>query len=345
MKLGIIGTGKIVNEALFAMEDIADIEINAIYARPHSREKGVSLAEKYSIKEIYTEYDELLDKADIDTVYIGLVNSAHYEYAIRAVESGINVILEKPFTSTLKEARDLIDAAREHGVYVLEAITILYGPVYNWVSQKLSYLSKLKIVQSNYSQYSSRYDKYLAGEIEPAFDPELSGGALYDINLYNIYMAVGLLGEPVKAAYYPNLGYNGIDTSGIEILQYDGYTATLTGAKDSDSPSHTIIQGEKGYIKVLGKPNVPEGAVIEYADPEHPEGVPSISGGRDRVMIREEFTAPELKHRMTPEFETFADIIDNRNEKAATECMENSLRVMNILESSRKGAGIKFGVD
>ena len=77
---------------------------------------------------------------------------------------------------------------------------------------------------------------------------ELSGGALYDINLYNIYTAVALYGAPVKAVYYPNLGFNGVDTSGVEILQYDGFTATLTGAKDADSPCHTILQGEKGWI-------------------------------------------------------------------------------------------------
>ena len=59
MKLGIIGTGKIVHEALFAMEEIKEIERTAIFARPKSREKGEKLAEQYGIGKVYTDYAEL----------------------------------------------------------------------------------------------------------------------------------------------------------------------------------------------------------------------------------------------------------------------------------------------
>ena len=75
MKLGIIGTGKIIHDALYAMKPLEQIEKNAIFARPHSRDKAEALAGRYGIREVYTDYDELLDRADVDTVYIGLVNS------------------------------------------------------------------------------------------------------------------------------------------------------------------------------------------------------------------------------------------------------------------------------
>ena len=107
MKLGIIGTGKIIVDALYAMEPLSEISRNAIFARPHSRDKGEELAKQYSIAEVYTDYDELLDKADIDTVYIGLINSVHYEYAKRALDKNKNVILEKPFAGTYDEAKEL----------------------------------------------------------------------------------------------------------------------------------------------------------------------------------------------------------------------------------------------
>ena len=74
MKLGIIGTGKIVHEALFAMEEITEIERTAIFARPKSREKGEKLAEQYGIGKVYTDYAELLSDSGVDCVYIGLVN-------------------------------------------------------------------------------------------------------------------------------------------------------------------------------------------------------------------------------------------------------------------------------
>ena len=345
MKLGIIGTGKIVHEALYAMEPVDNIEIKAIFARPHSKEKGEKLAEQYRIPEVYTDYADLLAHADVDTVYIGLVNSAHYGYSKQALEAGKNVILEKPFTSTVAEAEDLAARAEKHGLFLLEAITILHGPVYQKVLQMLPRLGRIKMLQSNYSQYSSRYTRYLEGEVAPAFDPELSGGALYDINLYNVYFAVATLGVPEDCAYFPNRGFNGIDTSGVEVLTYPEFTATLAGAKDSDSPSHTIFQGELGWMKVLGKPNMTEGIDLEYFDEAHPEGIPSASGGMERAVIREHFDAPALHHRMTPEFTDFARIIDDKDDQAAAVCLKNSLAVMRVLEKSRKGAGIRFGVD
>ena len=80
MKLGIIGTGKIVNDSLEAIKQICSIELIAIFAREKSFDKAKTIAEKYSILKIYTNYDLLLNDKDIDTVYICLINNLHYEY-------------------------------------------------------------------------------------------------------------------------------------------------------------------------------------------------------------------------------------------------------------------------
>lgn len=345
MKLGIIGTGKIVHEALFALEPVQNIEKEAIFARPHSQAKAEELAKKYNIAQIYTDYEELLAKADVECVYIGLVNSAHYSYAKTALLAGKHVILEKPFTSTVAEAKELAEIAREKGLYLLEAIVPMHNEVVDRMKMLLPNLGPIKMVQCNYSQYSSRYNNYLKGKVEPAFDPELSGGALYDINLYNIYFSVGLFGKPEKAFYFPNRGFNGIDTSGITILQYPEFTATCTGAKDSDSPGFVIIQGEKGWIKLGVHPSFPDHFDAEYQDPNNQELVPSPSGGMQRAMISVHFEAEKVHHRMTREFADFADIIDTKNDAAAHTALENSLAVIGALESARKYAGIRFGVD
>lgn len=345
MKLGIIGTGKIVHEALFALEPVQNIEKKAIFARPHSYTKAEELAKKYNIAQIYTDYEELLAKADVECVYIGLVNSAHYSYAKTALLAGKHVILEKPFTSTVAEAEELAKIAREKGLYLLEAIVPMHNEVVDQMKMLLPNLGPIKMVQCNYSQYSSRYNNYLKGKVEPAFDPELSGGALYDINLYNIYFSVGLFGKPEKAFYFPNRGFNGIDTSGIAILQYPGFTATCTGAKDSDSPGFVIIQGEKGWIKMGVHPSFPDYFDAEYLDPDNQELVPSPSGGMQRAMISVHFEAEKVHHRMTREFADFAKIIDTQNDVAAKEALDNSLAVIGSLESARKYAGIRFGVD
>ena len=127
MKLAFIGTGKIIGDALFAAAPVESIEITAIFARPHSRGKAEAFAGEYKIPEIYTDYEELLEKTEADTVYIGLVNKAHYPYAKEALLHGKNVILEKPFTGFYEEAKELHKIAEEKKLFLFEAITVLHN--------------------------------------------------------------------------------------------------------------------------------------------------------------------------------------------------------------------------
>ena len=83
----------------------------------------------------------------------------------------------------------------------------------------MSSLGKIKLVQCNYSQYSSRYDKFLAGEIPNVFNPVFSGGALQDINIYNLHFVTGLFGKAKEVKYIANSAENGIDTSGIATIK------------------------------------------------------------------------------------------------------------------------------
>ena len=316
MRLAVIGTGKIISDALIAIKEAGDIELAAIFARPHSRDRGAELASAYGIAAVYTDYDELLDQAYIDTVYIGLVNSAHYEYARRALEKGKNVILEKPFTNTLEEAEDLFRLAEEKGSFIFEAITVLHNPVFERMREALPKLGRIRIMQANFSQYSSRYDRYLSGIVDPSFDPECLGGALRDINVYNIHFAVGLFDAPRSAGYYPNIGPNGIDTSGVLIMKYDGFTAVCTAAKDSDSPCFVSVQGEKGFMRVNDKPNSAADLTIGIRDPEE-----------------ETHYAAGPCHRMTREFRDFARMIDSGDRERAAFYRGKTLEVMKVLRA------------
>ena len=327
MKLAIIGTGGIVAEALVALESVPEIKKAAVFARPHSREKAEKLAKDYGIGKVYTDYDELLKESDADFVYIGLINSAHFGYAKKALQNGKNVILEKPFTPTRREAKELADLATQRGLYLFEAVTILHMENYKKIKELLPRLGKIRMAQANYSQYSSRYDKYLAGNVLPAFSPEQAGGALYDINIYNLNFLVSLLGKPKEVSYAANIGFNGIDTSGAAIMRYDDFTAVSVGAKDSDSPGFITIQGEKGYLRVVGAPN--QLPAFEFC-----------AGGEPEQM---NFNEPG--HRMIAEFKEFAKVFAAGDYETMSKWLTTSLDVMETAEKARKSAGIKFPTD
>ncbi|AXJ13646.1 Gfo/Idh/MocA family protein [Streptococcus pluranimalium] len=316
MKLALLGTGMIVKEVLPVLQEIEGIELKAIMSTPRSINTASELAKKYAIPQASCDYDEVLSNQEVDTIYVGLPNHLHYDYAKKALEAGKHVICEKPFTLRLAELEDLIAIAEQRGLFLLEAITNQYLENFKTIKKQLPELGDIKIVNCNYSQYSSRYDAFKRGEIAPAFDPEKGGGALRDLNIYNIHFVVGLFGHPEQVKYLANME-RGVDTSGILVLDYGAFKAVCIGAKDCSAEIKSTIQGNQGSLAVLGATNT----------------LPEIS-------VTPNGQAPEVlnhngdHHRMHAEFVAFEDILSNQKVEQAKEALAHSLAVMKVLEEA-----------
>lgn len=317
MIISVIGTGKIAHEVIKALHDEApEIKISSIFA--HSNKANAEeLAEKYGISDVYTDYDELLKQDNSDFIYIALVNTAHYGYAKKALLAGRNVIVEKPFTSTLAEAEELASLAREKRLWLFEAVTTLHLPNFNKAQELIKQTEPIRIVRCNYSQYSSRYDRYLKGDVAPAFDPKFGGGALNDLNIYNINAVVGLFGKPESIQYFANRGFNGVDTSGILVMQYPGFIAECTAAKDSESPSSVVVQGENGTVMIPSAPNEVERVVLLK--------------NNGSVVFQEN----KYKSRLVHEFKDFERIWNNKDYDAMNGYLDTSLAVMQVLKEAK----------
>lgn len=282
MKIGVVGNGMIVNMFLKDAQTAAHAEIISLCVRSQSLEKGRELADIYHIAHVETDYEAFLSNPEMEAVYLGISNSVHFEYAKKALEAGKHVICEKPFTVTGAEARELAALAREKQLFLWEAFIIPYAPAWQSVREAVPRVGSVKLVQCNYSQFSSRYKRYMDGIILPAFDPALAGGALYDLNIYNLHFTVGLFGKPQNAHYYPNRGFNGIDTSGIAVLQYDGFHAVCCGAKDSSSPAGFIIQGDEGTVRGEGPVSILSKVIFQAIKAEEEllaegSGIPTLA--------------------------------------------------------------------
>jgi len=328
MKLGIVGSGNIVKEALDALTFVPEIELEAIVVREKSLNVAQELQAAYNIQKIFTDYQAFLDDPSTEIVYIGLPNSLHYSYTKQALLAGKHVICEKPFTSNYHELKELSELAREKQLFLFEAITMIHSGNFRHVKQQLAEIGDIKLVQCNYSQFSSRYEKYKQGEVHPAFDPAYSGGALYDINVYNVHFICRLFGQPDSVHYHANIGPNGIDTSGVLIMLYPGFKAICVGAKDSQSPCHATVQGDKGYVKIDGPTN--EAKRVEF-----------------KLVAGEAVTdnQGQYANRMVDEFKIFAQLFKKRDHAACYELLDHSLIVLNVLTDARRHAGIKFPGD
>ena len=324
MKLGILGTGMIVQELLPLLGELG-IGAASILGTERSRKRTEELAARYHLEHCWYEYDGLL-ASDVDTVYIGLPNTLHFSCAKAALEAGKDVIVEKPAVPTLAEFRELRRLAAEKNRILLEAVTVHYLPAYQALKEELSVLGQVRVVSMNYSQYSSRYDAFLAGQAQPAFDPEKGGGALMDLNVYNLHFTVGLFGKPKSVRYFATV-QRGIDTSGMMVLDYGDFKAVCIGAKDCQAPVRSTIQGEKGCIVVP----MPVNQMRAYSL------VPNRQEGGTREFLPE--------HRMLPEFRAFRRILEDRDVQTASAMLDIGEMVAAVLEEGRKQEGIVFPGD
>jgi predicted dehydrogenase len=324
MKVGIAGSGSIVPEFLRTAKLVGELEVVAICGTERSRERLWKLADEYAISNVYTDFDMMLVNSGIETVYIALPNHLHFSFARLALLAGKNVIIEKPFASNLKEAQNLAELAEEKGLLLFEAISNQYLPNYKKVRELLPRLGDIKIVELNFSQYSSRYDAFKRGEELPVFSPEMSGGALMDINVYNIHFILGLFGRPGKIHYHANIERE-IDTSGILFLDYGNFKCSAIGAKDCRAKSYISIQGTDGFI---------------YSDTTTNEFSGFVFG--KTYESAETICVNTHRERLYDELKAFSVMIQQRDIKGCTRMLAQTLEVMRILHEAREQAGIKI---
>ena len=300
MKLSIAGTGKIAEEVMRMLhEDFSDkIEVTGIYAREQSVEHAIDLCQAYAPTGfVYTDYNRMLQEAEADFVYIANANHVHHEFAMQAMRAGKNVIIEKPIAVNRVQTEELIDTAIQRCVYCLPAFSLLYMPLFRQLQEVLPQIGTVRMVHCNFAQRSSRYDRYLNGELTPVFDPAMAGGTLADLNVYNLCFMIALFGPPRTIRYDCNRGYNGIDTSGTLLCHYPTSIAVLSASKDSNGLSYGCIQGEDGYIEVHGSVSILDSFTL-------------CMNGKEPVIYQSE----RERHRLSYEFSEFLTLIENRKD-------------------------------
>lgn len=325
IKIGVIGTGSIVEAFLSALSEVEHAECTAIFSRQEATARP--LADTYRIPHIYTDLDAIVSSSAVDCVYIASPNSLHFDYARFALEQGKHVICEKPFASNAHELQQLIQLAKQNNRFLFEAITNIHLPNYRWIKDNVHRLGQLRMIQCNYSQYSRKYDQLLAGETPNVFNPQFSGGALMDINVYNVHFIMNLVGEPQQIRYTANKHANGIDTSGVLVMQYDGFTATAVGCKDTAGMNFVLIQGEKGYIHVENGANGCRTVHLQIGD------------------TTEQYNAQTTNNPLYYELVDFVKMYHRGDYEQCYELLEYSYGVMQTLDQARQDAGIVFAAD
>lgn len=247
LRVGIVGTNFISEWFTEAARNTGErVEPAAVYSRSMER------AEEFAARqEIAGAFDDLTAMgADVDAVYIASPTIAHYGQAMATIEAGKHVLVEKTITASHDEAARLFERAEANGVVIMEATRHLHLPEYELIRDAVARLGTVRYVHFEMLQYSSRYDRFRAGEHLNAFDPTLGNSALVDIGVYCLEPVIDLFGAPRSHAGASIRLDNGFDASGSIQLNYGEMIADVVYSKIAQGVGPSTIVGEKGALTI-----------------------------------------------------------------------------------------------
>jgi predicted dehydrogenase len=220
------------------------VRIDAVASRQASTAAEFAMA--HGVSRHQGSYEALLADCDIDAIYLPLPNSLHAAWAIRAAEAGKHVLCEKPLALNLAEAQAMFDAARRHGVLLLEAYPYWFQPATGAMRELIAggAIGSVRSVQASggFQILDSHGDVRLA--------PDLGGGALLDSGCYPLSLIRLVMGDaPQRVQAHANWTERGVDMSLVGTLLWDdGRRAQVSCAMDGANHRHATIVGSAGAI-------------------------------------------------------------------------------------------------
>ncbi len=318
MRIGILGAGSIAEKMAETINKMKGAELYAVGSR--TAEKAKAFAERFNIPKYYGSYEQLAADVQIDLMYIATPHSSHYENIMLCLKNGRNVLCEKAFTANAKQAKEVIGYAKEHNIFISEAIWTRFMPMRFTLDELINsgVIGEISSLTANLG--------YELSHVERLQKPELAGGALLDLGVYTINFALMAFGSNIKNIKSSCVKNSyGVDKTNSIILTYeDGKTAILHSNAAAFTDRLGIIYGTKGRI--------------EFQNINNCEGI--------RVILNngEVMTYPAPPQITGYEYEVEASLAAIGDGRIETEFMphEETVRVMEIMDGLREDWGIVF---
>ncbi|RLF19974.1 MAG: gfo/Idh/MocA family oxidoreductase [Thermoprotei archaeon] len=180
--VGIVGTGFMGSTHANAWAKVPYTKYIAICeTSPRMYERAEELAFRLNAK-LYKSYEELLKDPNINVVDICLPTFLHRDYAVKAMEAGKHVLLEKPIALRLKDAREIIDTAKKTGVKFMVAHVLRFFPEY----VRIKYLVDVGAIGEPRIARAYRYSSFPAWSVKGWYgEHKLSGGVVVDMAIHD----------------------------------------------------------------------------------------------------------------------------------------------------------------
>lgn len=244
IRWAIVGTGYIANSFAQGMQVVEDASLAAVVSR--SEASARAFADQYGGEAVYTDYRVMLQQVQPDVVYLAIPNDLHYGYILQALESGVNVLSEKPMVDTVKQLEQVYALAEEKGLFIMEGMWTRCFPVVRRVREWI-----------RDGRIGDPLTVNVSFDIQPDYNDwqiwkagiAHSGGALRDVGIYSLGVANMVFpGAPVSVSSV--MHSNGeVDDACRLLLDYgNGRCAFAAGGFNQNSDHTARIVGSAGSI-------------------------------------------------------------------------------------------------
>jgi predicted dehydrogenase/aryl-alcohol dehydrogenase-like predicted oxidoreductase len=250
---GILGTGSIARKFASELPHSSTGRLVAVGSR--SAENAAAFGEKFPGIRAHASYEALLADPDVEAVYVSTPHPQHAQWAIAAAEAGKHILCEKPLTLNHAEAMSVVEAARRHGVFLMEAFMYRCHPRTAKISEfvREGAVGKVRLIRASFS-FASNFNPDAR-----LFSNALGGGGILDVGCYATSVARLVAGaaagkpflDPVEVRGSAILCETGVDTVAVATLKFPGdVLAELSCGVGLRLPHDLEVFGEEGTISV-----------------------------------------------------------------------------------------------
>jgi len=243
--LGIVGTGRMAQDFADGLAHASGLRLQGVASRTQA--SADRFAARHGAVTAHAGLDRLLADPAVELVYVATPHAMHCSDTLQALDAGKHVLCEKPFAINAKEARRMVDSAREKGLFLMEAMWTRYVPAVVRLRQLLDeqVLGKIGIAVAG-GAFMPPYDpdEYL-------FRPDLGGGVMLDAGMYLVSWSSWLFGPPSRILASGRIGAHGVDEHDAVLLEHgNGAIAQLYVSLCAKRSPDVLLIGEEGSIRL-----------------------------------------------------------------------------------------------
>jgi predicted dehydrogenase len=320
VRWGILGAGHIASKLARDLVLVPGVVLQAVASR--SREKAAGFCEDLDIPRRYDKYSDIAADPDVDVVYIATPHAFHRDHSILCMDAGKAVLCEKPFALNRHQARDMVDAARRNGVFLMEALWTRFLPVIRRVHDTVASgtLGSVKLLCADFGFIGGGYPD---GRL---FRPDLGGGALLDVGIYPITLAFLLLGHPDDVRSLCRIGSTGVDEQCAMVFGYpERALAVLSASVVAKTAQEAMVFGTEGTIRMHA--------------PWWRTTLVTVAWNNGET---EDIRLPMPGNGFTYEIEEVMDCLRKGETESETMPLAETLAVMGVMDRMRESWGMKY---